>query len=251
MTVFVCGDTFEGILCGVYDGWMSRLGHDNVCLELEGTGNIRMFAEYRQVAETEEKFRKVADAVRMKIGPQVYEQIYCASLSCRPEKADLIYRYLVYAFRFGESVADMLQIPAVYELFRLKRAVSNEANHLIEFIRFSQTKEGILAGVVEPKNDVTVLMAEHFSDRLRGENWIICDKGRNKAVFHPAMGRCVTVKTEDLRWLERLVRSGDQEEYEKLWKTFHQHIAIKERTNYACQRSHLPLRFRPYMTEFQ
>ena len=37
MTVYTCKDSFEGILTGVYDAWMSRKGHDNVRLELKGT----------------------------------------------------------------------------------------------------------------------------------------------------------------------------------------------------------------------
>ena len=40
MTVYVCEDSFDGILCGVYDAWMSRKGHDQVCLELEGAEEI-------------------------------------------------------------------------------------------------------------------------------------------------------------------------------------------------------------------
>ncbi len=251
MTVFTCSDTFEGILCGVYDAWMSRLGHDNVCLELENTGNIRMFAEYRRVEETPDKFEKVADAVQREAGQQVYEQIYCASLSRQPEKADRIYRYLIYALHFGRRVEDMLQVPAVYELFRLRRSVGNEATHLIEFIRFSQTSRGVLVGTVKPENDVILLMAPHFADRLREENWVIYDDRRRKAVLHRARKRWLMVQLPDDSWKERLMESSDQEEFENLWRTFHRSIAIAERTNPICQRTHLPFKYRPYMTEFQ
>ena len=43
----------------------------------------------------------------------------------------------------------------------------------------------------------------------------------------------------------------DEEEYQALWRTFHETAAIPERANALCQRTHLPLRYRPYMTEFQ
>ena len=66
MTVFVCRDSLEGILCGVYDAWTSRLGHANVALEVEGRGNLRMFCEYRQVEEGEEKTEKVVRSIRKK-----------------------------------------------------------------------------------------------------------------------------------------------------------------------------------------
>jgi len=251
MTIFICHDSFEGILCGVFDAWMSCLGHANVCLELEGTGNIRMFAEYRQVSETEEKVQKVIRAIREKAGQEVFEHVYRASLSMEPDKADRIYRYLIYALHYGRMIIDQIQIPAVYEIFRMNRNVSNEAHSLLEFLRFSQTKEGVLLGVIGPKNDVVSLLAPHFADRLSGENWIIYDEKRNKAVIHRTMGEWMMFQFPDEEWRERVVQSWDQEEFEDLWKTFHEHIAIGERTNYRCQRGHLPLRYRPYMTEFQ
>lgn len=251
MTIFLCSDSFEGILCGVYDAWMSRLGHSNVYLQLDGTGNLQMFAEYRQVDESEEKVQKVVTAILEKAGQQVYEQVYRASLSREEEKADRIYRYLIYALHYGTTIIDQIQIPAVYEIFRMNRAVGNEAHYLVEFLRFSQTREGILLGVVGPKNDVIVLLAPHFADRLRGENWIIYDENRRKAVLHKAMGDWMVVQFSDDEWRDKMVMSWDQKEFEDLWKTFHDHIAIEERQNYVCQRGHLPLLYRPYMTEFQ
>lgn len=44
--------------------------------------------------------------------------------------------------------------------------------------------------------------------------------------------------------------SEKEAEYEVLWKSFCKTIAIKERENPVCQRGHLPLWYRPNMTEF-
>ena len=129
--------------------------------------------------------------------------------------------------------------------------VSNEAHYLIEFLRFGNTRDGILFGTVGPKNDVTVLLAPHFADRLRGENWVIYDEKRKKAVVHQAEQPWFMVQLDDDSWKERLEDSNDQNAFECLWKTYHEHIAIRERINPRCQMNHLPLRFRPYMTEFQ
>ena len=251
MTIFLCEDSLEGILCGVYDAWMSRLGHANVALELEGTGNLRMFARYCPAEVTKEKTDKVIAAIYGKAGQRVYEMVFRASLSREEEKADRIYRFLVYALNCGSKVADMLQIPAVYEVFHMNRNVANEAHLLIEFARFSETSDGVLVSVVGPKNDVTILMAPHFADRLSGENWIIYDEGRRKGIVHRAGDGWIVVKTGDDAWREQLRKGTDQEKFENLWKTFHSIIAIEERRNYVCQRGHLPLRFRPYMTEFE
>jgi len=54
MTVFVCKEEVEDIWCGIYDAWMSRLGHKNVRLEPEGRDR-ELFCEYRQVVTDMEK----------------------------------------------------------------------------------------------------------------------------------------------------------------------------------------------------
>lgn len=251
MVVFQCEDSFDSILCGVYDAWMSRLGHNNVRLELSDRGNLEMFSQYQPVIETEEKRDKVIKAILEKIGTESYEAVFQASLSMEEEKADFIYRYLIYGFHYGAGVADMLQIPAVYQIFRLCRYVTNEAHRLKEFARFSRMEEGLLIGRVGPRNDVLILTAPHFADRLSGENWILYDEKREKAVVHPANQDWMMMQMDSLEWRERLSKGSDEKEYEDLWKAFHRGIAIKERRNPVCQRNFLPLRYRPYMTEFE
>lgn len=250
MVVFQCRDNFDSILCGIYDAWMSRLGHENVRLEMEDKGNLEMFSEYRLVEDSEEKRDKVMDAIKKKTGRESFENVYKASLSNEEGKADKIYRYLIHAFHYGSKVVGMLQIPAVFDLFQMCRYVGNETHLLTGFVRFSQTEEGILIGRIGPKNDVLVLLAPHFADRLSGENWILYDENRAKAVIHPANGRWILMQMDSQIWRERLTKGSDEAEYENLWKAFHRGIAIRERTNPVCQRTHLPIRYRPYMTEF-
>lgn len=251
MVIFQCRDQFDSILCGVYDAWMSRLGHDNVRLELEHTGNMEMFAEYRTVEETKEKRDKVIRAILDKVGRPSYEAVFEASLSRESQKADRIYRYLIYGFHYGRGIVDMLQLPAVYAVFEMCRQVNNEAHRIKEFARFSQMQEGILVGKIGPQDDVLILVAPHFADRLSGENWILYDEKREKAVVHPANGTWLVTELDSPIWRERLSKGSDEKEYEDLWKAFHRGIAIKERTNPRCQMNFLPLRFRPYMTEFE
>ena len=49
-----------------------------------------------------------------------------------------------------------------------------------------------------------------------------------------------------------MARPDEKEaQYRRLWKTFFDTIAIRERRNPRCQRSNMPLRYRSTMTEFQ
>ena len=227
MVIFICKDDFDSILCGVYDAWMSRLGHDNVRLQLQGAYNMELFAKYRDVQVTEEKVDKVIQAVVQKISREAYGWIYRASLSYEPEKADIIYRFLIFGFHIGKQITESLHIPAVHEIFRINRHIQNEAHNILP------------------------MLALHFSDRLRPERFIIYDEIREKAVIYTPNTGWYILSGEEGKRLEKLSEKSDRKEYETLWKIFFDSVAIKERENYVCQRGHLALRYRPYMTEFQ
>ncbi len=250
MTVFVCGEEPEDVFCGIYDAWMSRLGHENVRLEPEGCDR-ELFCEYREVETTAEKAAKVTDSVRRKLAESVYEAIYKAALSKDRFRGDKIYRFLIVAFSVGPRAVEMLQNPAVFEVFSMNRHLGREYDHMLGFTRFSQTEQGVLLARIGPENDVTVLLAPHFADRMPMENWIIYDCKRKKAAVHQAGAGWVMVRADSEAWQERLGGGTDEAEFAGLWKVFHQSISIRERTNPRCQRNMLPLRYRGYMTEFQ
>lgn len=162
-----------------------------------------------------------------------------------------LFPILIYGFHMGKDVMDAIQLPAVYELFRLNRAVGNEAHLLTEFLRFSELPGKVLLGRIGPKNDVTVLLMPHFSDRMREERFLIYDEVRKKAGVHICGMRWYLLEGKEAEQLEALVQHSDAGSYEKLWRTFFHSVSIPERENYVCQRGHLPLRYRSYMTEFQ
>lgn len=250
MTVFVCGEEVDDIWCGIYDAWMSRLGHANVRLEPSGCDR-ELFCEYRDVERDPQKAANVVGSICSKLNEDIYEVVYKAALSQDRYRCDKIYRFLIYAFALGPGVVDMLQLPAVYEVFSMNRHIRGELDHMMGFTRFSQMKEGILLSRIGPKNDLTVLLAAHFADRMPQENWILYDCNRKKAAVHQAGGGWVMVKADSAVWQDRLEQETDEEVFEELWKTFHRTIAIKERENPRCQRNMLPLRFRKYMTEMR
>ena len=80
---------------------------------------------------------------------------------------------------------------------------------------------------------------------------MIIDDKRKIACIHPKDGtnylRYLT--DEEFDTLQKTEEYTDT--YTDLWKTFFHAVGIKERENYVCQRGHLALRYRPYMTEFQ
>ena len=251
MVIYTCKDTFSDILCSAFGALGEETGPEQVRLELEGIGDMELFAVYRQAEVSDTVFREAVSQIRRRISPAVYEKVYLASLSRETDKADWIYRFLVSGFQYGSAVMEMLHLEEVSRIMKMCRFVQNESHLLTGFLRFAQAGGDLLIGRIGPKNDVLPLLAWHFSDRLAGENWMIYDEHRKKAVLHPAGGRWFVLNKEDEAWQEKLSWKTDEEEYQALWRTFHETAAIPERANALCQRTHLPLRYRPYMTEFQ
>ena len=136
-------------------------------------------------------------------------------------------------------------------VFQINRAVANEAHLQTEFLRFAEYSDQVLFSEIGPKNRVTALLMPYFTDRLPSEPFIIYDKNHQEAGVWTGKGRWYMMRGAETEPLQALSGKTDQSEYAALWSAFFHQIGIKERENPACQRMHLPLRYRKYMTEFQ
>ncbi len=248
MRVYLCEDRFESIMTAVYDAWASRLGHENVRLELQGDYNLELFSEYITVEDDVEKTEKVVRTLRQKISDEVFEYVYKAAMSQDRGKADKIYRFVVLAMHKGAGIVSQLGDSIVMDIFTMVRNVSNEAHLLLGFIRFRELSNGVLFAKITPKNHVLTFVAPHFEDRLSGENWVIYDEVHRIAAIHAKNTCWVLSKQTGLN--EEILSSGKEEEYEELWKIFFHTIGIEARKNPACQRNMLPLWYRKNMLEF-
>ena len=214
VTVFLCGPEPEDIFTAVYDAWASRLGHDNVRLEIDSEQRqMGLFCQYVSVARDLDKAEKVSRSIARKISSEAYYGVYRAALSFEPDRADAIYRFLI--------------------------------------VGFVQWSNGVLFARLAPKCNVLPLVAPHFDDRMSGEHWVIYDEIRHKAAVHPAGGSWFMVDTVDVGWEEWLQSMNDGQQWEDLWRTFVDHIAIEPRRNPGLQRNLMPLWYRKNMTEHQ
>ncbi|WP_343209494.1 TIGR03915 family putative DNA repair protein [Anaerolentibacter hominis] len=248
--IYLCEDSVDGILTGIYEGWMSRYGHDYVKIKVNQQETLELFSEYVTVAADEEKSQKVGATIRRKIGTEGYNQVIRALLSDDPDKADTVYRFLIRGFAVGPSIIQQLGFDCVRRVMEMNRRVGNEAHYHVEFIRFSQLKNGILFSKITPKSDVLTLVAPHFADRLALENFMIYDSNRKKAVLHRADFPWILTDASEFDEAAADELAEEETDFIGLWKHFVKHIAIMERKNERCQNNMLPKRYRPNMTEF-
>lgn len=252
MTVFWCEDSLDGILTGVYEAWDSRLGHANVKLKTDEQDTLELFCEYRYVQTDLEKAERVLRTVRQRLGEEAKEAICYAAACEHPGRADAIYRMIVLGLHMqdGKAVVHCLQNPDVLLVMKLRQKAWHEAHRLMGFLRFEELANGVLFGKFRSVCAVLPLIAPHFADRYRQEDWVIQDLDRNLLAVHRKNSIWILTDAEGLNldYLEEY--SEQEEEFQALWKSFCKSIAIEERRNPRCQQNLLPLRFRPCMTEF-
>lgn len=254
-TIYVCTDSITGIFSAVYDAWKERHREGASGIAIRGSVEPELFCEYRETVETEKKAEAVERMILKNIGRDVYHHIYYAALSQDDRKGQAILGTLLAARKLSNPrrIMDNLGNPSVEKVFELSRSVGSEAHLLTGFVRFRELENGILFADITPKNQVLPCLGEHFQDRFPLENWMIRDKNRNMFAVHETGKKWILVQDEEKEGEmdERLARlSGQEQRLQELWKGFCDTIAIKERYNPACQRTHLPLRYRPNMTEF-
>lgn len=250
MNVFLCQNSFDGILSGIFEVYASKINLDECRLELEDQYEPALFAKYRIVQTEAWKAERVAKKIRTDMSEEVYIRLYRAALHHSPDRADWILRFVGLGLQYKRRVRYMLQEPAVYEIFQMDRYVGREACFLREVARFECLKSGIYYCKVGPVNQVLELVAEYFADRFTDMNWIIYDEVHGSAALHSKNGWLIHHGITDSD-IEQLTMESEKDIYVDLWKVFFKTIAIKERKNERCQRTLLPLRYRKYIVEFQ
>ncbi len=230
-------------MCCVYESvYTHALPQEVVCV---ADAQPCLFEE-RHIGTQPDKAARVFASISQKIGPAAEELVRDTYFSCVPGRELLVLRFLHFGYKMGKSAPYMLGHPAVAPLVAAQKFLRNEAHLSLEFLRFEDTGEALVA-VIEPKNFVLPYLAHHFCTRFACETLLVWDKTHGAAlVWQNDTARIVPL--EDLVLPQETVREA---QFKALWKQFYNTISIKERENPVCRRNHCPKRYWAHMTEFQ
>lgn len=249
---YICTDTTVGILSAIYDAWKYDKTDNESGIVFWGSIQQEMFCEYFEVKEDEKKARAVRRMIRNNMGEEAFYNIGCALLADEKDKGTAILHTMMEARKIseGKNIMSHLSHPEVRRVFEISRNVSREMHAWKEFLRFQELENGILYAKIAPRNAVLPGIAEHFSDRFPLENFIIYDENHFSYLIHPRRRPWMIVTDEEGCWEIPEVYSGEESEWQKLWKGFKESVTIQERQNLKLQQSNMPLRYRKEMKEF-
>lgn len=243
MLIYVHDGTFEGILTAIHETYYRRqkpdrlLSEDNLPLNILDT--------YVTIVTDTEKSDKVYDAVLRKVSLDAIQRAFYIYLSESPDAGTLIYKYLRLGFKVGRLLDNHLQEDDVLDAQRLGNTVSKEVHRMKGLLRFVKLQGEIYYAKYEPDNNITMLVAPHFKERLSDQNWIIHDTRRGLSAIY---NKTEWIMTDNLP--SDLPQLSDCElHFQSLWKEYYRSIAISERTNPRCQKNHMPVRYWRNLTE--
>ncbi len=234
--------SFDGLMCCVFECFTR---HELPLEIIAGEPKQLSFSETRTIDTDPEKAERVIAAVPKKISQNVLDLVRIMFLSYESDKEMTILLYLIKGFKFGERVELMLADDTVNKLNKAVSHCTREAHLLEGFVRFSDYY-GFLAAVIEPKNTVLPLIANHFTDRFRNENFLIYDRTHRMALIY------YKYKAEIAENIDFTLPPAADEELRvrELWRCFYNAIGIKERYNPRCRMNLMPKRYWNCMTEF-
>ena len=265
MVDYLYDGTFEGFLTCVYAHYYEEKA---VGIYRKERYQASLLSGCRTVETEEKKASRVYNAIEKKISRDDLRRIYRVFQSSDTEKENKLLRYIVLGFREGPETSLLHSNPVVYDVQKCEYKVTCEIHRILGLARFSALKYDsgdrygavgsgigyggaggpeILYCRIEPDHDILEFIAGHFSDRLKNEPFIIHDKTRNKAVFAQNGGWYIS----DFDGKGLPVPGAGEREYSSLWKKYFETIAIRERTNPACQKRLMPVRYWKNLTEFR
>ena len=242
--VIYCYDgSFDGLMCCVFDSYTRR----EVPSDIVTKENQQLtFNEVHDVITDEAHADRILRSIPKKMGENATDFIKKAFLSDIPYRDMYILRFMYMGYKYGFRVMYMVADSTVNTLYKAVQGSCHEAHLLMGFVRFSDNN-GTLSAVIEPKNKVLPLMAAHFIDRYRNENFLIYDKTNRMALIYSDHNAEIV---EDIDF--ELPDTTDEEEYyRQLWKTFYNTIGIKERYNPLCRMNLMPKRYWGQIVEME
>lgn len=261
MIVCCCDGSVDGIFTAIYRAW--EIGTSRTSISVTEGEDMELFSEYRFFESDSALAAKVASTIRSKLSPEIFSQVYHAAISGDNDRGDVIYHFLIDAFKVGSSIVNHLVNPYVMRLFELDRNVRRESHNYLGFLRFGQYRDShgsFMLARFAPHNNILDLVSHHFADRLYNENWLIVDTTRNYCSIHHCGSRKYIFSEISPEYLETLVDAtrehtgsssiDSNEAIEALFETFRTSVSIEARHNEKLQKQLMPLRYRTYMNTY-
>lgn len=272
--------TLEGLLTAIFSSYANH--EDPTDVEPARRLQPRLGQRVAVIETNPDYALRVLRGVRNRCGWQAALALKRAAVSDEPDAGTAAYRFVRYATdeqkrrdcdhcrkratckgrggmgpcpkQRGRAFSDITH-PAVERLFQISRSISQECEHMRQFIRFEHLGgEGasLWFARCNPKAAVIPLVMDHFAERLSDMPFIIYDEVHEMAGVYDG-GDWYLVNTAGQGDLARALPASTADEalYAEAWRTFYRSVSIDARMNPELRRRFMPKRFWKNLTEMK
>lgn len=253
MQVFFYDQSFEGLLCALFDAYHQKRFPD-LLLGLDCVAPL--LTSYSTTIQTDNKnAQRVWRAIRHKISSKFARDIGYAWLSEQEDSDLLVFNVLKKVLDHKHNIETMYADAEILALSQLVKKVQRERHHIMQFVRFQKTSGDIYFAQIEPACNVLPVTLTYFEDRFADQKWIIYDTARHFGFFYDLKTtREITLDMQthfSQNQLKPQALTDEERLVQQMWKSYFQAISIKERENPKLQRQFMPKRFWHYLPEMR
>lgn len=145
--------------------------------------------------------------------------------------------------------------PRVAPLYAICRSVSQECEHMRQFIRFEHLREGgadFWFAKCNPRDSVVPLVMGHFVERFNVQPFMIYDENHEIAGVYDGDGwHLVNMAGAGLQGMTLPDKATEESSMQDAWRRFYRCVAVDARYNPELRRSFMPKRLWKNLTEMQ
>lgn len=239
MKIFITDGTPETFFTAVFDAYKEKeaviTSEENLQLSLDG--------EVVRVIFDAEKSGRVRSGIA-RYDRFAEEEILLALRSGDTLKEQTAFEYIKKLMQNKAPIRKRLNLPEVIEFNDIVYKVTGETHRLKGFLRFMESKDGVLYAPYSPDNNITDLLMRHFSERLKSERFVIHDLKRKIAGMYDGKDWIMGYAGEAEIYLSEYEKA-----FENLWKKYYKSVNIEARPHEKQMKGYMPVRYWKFLPE--
>lgn len=244
MNVFIIESDVNSLLTAVFYAFEKKIIPEAVYIKNHNRQQGLCDAVY-EIAIDGSKAERISAALIKYGGYDVFSSVKTCLCSCDFNAPLYAFRYVYKTIYLKRNIRGNLADKTVSDFVYTEKKVWTEVHRIKGFLRFSESRGGVIYARFSPDNDITALISPHFLKRLSGIPFVIHDVKRGKIAVSD--GFSLIYDTTSLP--SAFIPSERETKFEELFRTYYREINIESRRNLKQQDNFMPRRYRKFMPE--
>ncbi|MCH4185055.1 MAG: TIGR03915 family putative DNA repair protein [Eggerthellaceae bacterium] len=264
--VYECADSVEGILSAIFSAYAFH--EQPTAFHMGAIAQLSLTQQTRSITTDLNHAQRVAQGIERKAGREFLNVIMRAATSDNNQRGTIIYQCVRRAMNTSkhnpcatcrssdtchracsrarsQGLLCCRADPTIAPLLALDKNVSNEIEHMKQFIRFEQCDGSVWYARCNPNASVMPYIMPWFIARFNTQHFLIYDENHHLAGLWDGKAAHIVV-TDTITPPPRTQREHD---IQRAWKTFYQSVSITERYHPELRRHFMPKRLWRNITE--